>query len=151
MLLVTKKKKQQKIEAWIVLIVWLGAIFYLSSIPSLTIGASPLWEFILRKLAHFFEYFVLNFLIYRVLLLTEKRDIPWNIFWAFMFSILYAFSDEYHQTFVQGRSGRLLDVGIDSFGSLISAWLLYLNYRHEYFFPKLTHTEDDSRDINWKT
>ena len=36
--------------------------------------------------------------------------------YAFVFSVFYAATDEYHQTFIQGRSGSLRDVLIDSIG-----------------------------------
>jgi VanZ family protein len=49
---------------------------------------------------------------------------------AFVYSaiigVLYAISDEYHQTFVPLREGRMLDVFIDSFG----IFLMYLFLRH---------------------
>jgi len=40
-------------------------------------------------------------------------------------AMLYAFSDEYHQTFVFGREGKLKDVGIDSIGILLSGLMWY--------------------------
>jgi VanZ family protein len=40
---------------------------------------------------------------------------------AFAFAILYAATDEWHQTFVPGRHGSLRDVLIDSMGALLAA------------------------------
>lgn len=37
------------------------------------------------------------------------------------FTLIYAASDEWHQTFVFGRSGTVMDVFIDSVGSLLGA------------------------------
>lgn len=42
-----------------------------------------------------------------------------SIWIAWIFTILYAITDEYHQSFVPGRNSRLFDIGIDSLGSLI--------------------------------
>ena len=39
---------------------------------------------------------------------------------AAAFSVLYAMSDEYHQTFVGGRSGAWSDVGIDTAGVILA-------------------------------
>ena len=44
---------------------------------------------------------------------------------AFVLSLLYAISDELHQTFVPGRSGRLTDVGFDSLGALLALGLVW--------------------------
>ena len=38
---------------------------------------------------------------------------------SFLFSIIYASSDEFHQTFVPGRDGNIVDVLIDSSGALV--------------------------------
>ena len=42
------------------------------------------------------------------------------------FGLLYAMSDEYHQTFVMGRSGELRDVLIDSLGIITGIVLTVL-------------------------
>ena len=45
-------------------------------------------------------------------------------------AIFYANTDEFHQLFVPGRTGRLLDIGIDSCGALLgSLILLFFVYR----------------------
>ena len=38
---------------------------------------------------------------------------------SFLFSVIYALSDEFHQTFVPGRDGNIVDVLIDSSGALV--------------------------------
>lgn len=120
----------QKYEKYATLILWMLAIFYLSS-KSLNVFTSPtIWDFLLRKMAHMFEFAVLAFLIFRILRQTEKRHIYWDIGWAFIFTVLYAASDEYHQTFIPGRVGTYRDVLIDSAGVLVACWLLYLDYHH---------------------
>jgi VanZ family protein len=42
---------------------------------------------------------------------------------AFLITVLYAVSDEYHQTFIFGRQGAARDVLIDSAGVLLTVWL----------------------------
>jgi VanZ like family. len=39
---------------------------------------------------------------------------------------IYAMTDEFHQTFVPGRSGELKDVGIDTVGALIGYSIFHL-------------------------
>lgn len=46
--------------------------------------------------------------------------------YALAASILYAASDEFHQLFVPGRSGRVTDVMIDTAGALIGILLIYM-------------------------
>ena len=38
--------------------------------------------------------------------------------WPFVISVVFAATDEYHQTFVAGRAGRFSDVIIDSSGAI---------------------------------
>ena len=38
---------------------------------------------------------------------------------SFLFSVIYALSDEFHQSFVLGRDGNIVDVLIDSSGALV--------------------------------
>lgn len=74
-------------------------------------------DFVVRKGAHMTEYFILIMLIQRVL--KDKYTLNKALVYAFILTVLYASSDEYHQTFVQGRCGQVKDVLIDSCGALI--------------------------------
>lgn len=47
---------------------------------------------------------------------------------SFLFSVIYASSDEFHQTFVVGRDGNIIDVLIDSSGSLVGILLSSIVY-----------------------
>ena len=127
---VSNHRHFQKYEKYVSLIFWLAAIYYLSSQSLNIFVAVDIWEFILRKFAHMFEYAILALLIFRILRQTEKRHIYWDIGWAFIFTVLYAISDEYHQTFTSGRVGNYFDVMIDAAGALISIWLIYLDFHH---------------------
>lgn len=72
---------------------------------------------IVRKTAHFTEYFILGLLVYG---LFEIYSIPKPIIYAIIFCFLYACSDEFHQLFSDGRSAKILDVAIDTSGSILS-------------------------------
>lgn len=93
---------------------WCALIFIFSSIPTLPKVGFIWWDFILKKTAHVFEYVVLFILTYRSL---EQKA---NYKTAFLFGITFALSDEYHQSFVIGRSAKLTDVGFDALGMLIA-------------------------------
>lgn len=66
-----------------------------------------------RKLAHFTEYFILGVLVFFTL---REYNIK-NIYIMIAICFAYACSDEFHQLFVLGRDGNLIDVTIDSIGS----------------------------------
>lgn len=75
-------------------------------------------EFWVRKLAHFCIYAVLGALGF--LTFVSYTSIPFALrcFFSLLMSVLYSMSDEYHQTFISGRSGELRDVLIDGAGAL---------------------------------
>ncbi len=103
---------------------WCGLIFILSAIPDLNSGLE--YDYPLRKLAHMTEYAILLFLSRRAMAGTwgGPMTVPsaskvWDRA-ALVFTILYAMSDEYHQSFVGGRTGAWSDVGIDSVGAFLA-------------------------------
>ena len=86
----------------------------------------------IRKCAHFFVYFVLGLLVMNALYIigvTKKTLII-----SAILCILFALSDEFHQTFVDGRKGSLVDVLLDSSASLIASYLYhkFIIMRHCY-------------------
>lgn len=89
----------------------MGLIFMLSAQPDLSTGPG-LWGVLLRKLAHVGVFAVLTLLWLRALGPLTARA----LLVAVAISLLYAASDEYHQTSVSGRSGSPRDVGIDAIG-----------------------------------
>lgn len=117
-----------KLFNWLLVFLWAGLIFYLSNQPDLKSSLPVLWDFILRKLAHMAEYAILCFLIFKALR-GHNLDVKKSLILAVIFSILYAISDEYHQTFIFGRQGRTVDVLIDSFGVIVFSILRIKNLR----------------------
>ena len=99
---------------WLPVVLWAGVIFALSSIPHLGTGLG-VWDTVLRKGAHVTEYAILSL----VLLRAVGREAP-----ALALGVLYAASDELHQSFVRGRHASPVDVAIDSVGLLLGllAW-----------------------------
>ena len=96
----------------------LGA-WILRNLPALFPGDG---EMQLRKLAHMFEYCCLavcEVLFFDELLRRSTRRLTAAAPLALCWCLLYAATDEYHQTFVPGRSGRVSDVLVDLLGSAI--------------------------------
>ena len=93
-------------------------IFFLSAEPAA--GSHPWWEVILRKLGHITGYALLTGLWWWALRGVVQR--PLMI--AVCIALAYACTDEYHQTFVRGRTGTPVDVGVDAIGMAIAALLI---------------------------
>jgi len=123
------KKISKFIKYWLPVILWCSFIFCLSSQPNLRTSWG-IWDLILRKIAHALIFGMLAWLFWRGLVQKSKlqsrkdQNREWKIklTLAVVFSVLYAFSDEFHQSFVLGRSGSIIDVGIDSMGILVFGW-----------------------------
>ncbi|MCR8635912.1 VanZ family protein [Paenibacillus radicis (ex Xue et al. 2023)] len=101
---------------------------YLSSIQihygSLTIdgykdGPGGVLEFILRKLAHVIEYFLLSITLLRGIRCTTKLRLSNAIMITVLISVSFAITDEIHQLYSIDRGSRPQDIVIDSLGVLI--------------------------------
>jgi VanZ family protein len=110
------------VRDWLPVLVWAAVIFTFSSIPDLGTGLGG-WDLVLRKLAHAAEYAILGALLVRA---TGSRRL------AFTVAVVYAASDELHQTFVEGRVGAVHDVAIDAAGAAIGI-VLYRSVRARRF------------------
>ena len=144
----------KKVIMWILVILWMGVIFYFSSFSgkdstdqsqgflSTTIRKVVLifdkdiseenlnvlvkkLDRPIRKCAHMSEYLVLCILLC-ILIGCYNFEYKRLLLIAFITSVLYSISDEVHQLFVFERSGQILDVFIDSIGSLIGLVLYNL-------------------------
>ena len=129
-------KTVRKNYRWIPVILWMSLIFILSHqdasrssqlsgglltavievltgmFKGLSLNPETL-HFLIRKGAHFGAYLILG--LFTAHAMEPKSRKEWM--WTLVICIIYAASDEYHQTFIPGRSGELKDVLIDSSGS----------------------------------
>ena len=110
-----------RLDLWLPPLVLMGVIFAFSAQPNLDSGLGPI-DHIGRKLVHFGEYALLCFLWSRAIkTVTNPRR---AVLLAFLITSAYAITDEYHQTFVDGRHGTPVDWLIDSAGAAVAAvWL----------------------------
>lgn len=113
------------------LIGWLVIIFLLSNqngevssnlsggiLALLGISDIPWLHLLIRKFAHFSEYFIL-YLLFGINFGYTR--------YSLLFCVLVAVSDEFHQLFIADRVGSLIDVLIDSSGSLMAGILMKRN------------------------
>ena len=105
-----------------------GVIALISKICGINLLQYELTEFIVRKLAHFSLYALGGIVIYFYI-----RDYKFSFKKEFLLSFLcgsiYACTDEFHQTFVAGRSGELRDICIDSLGVLVGVSIISFIFR----------------------
>ena len=67
-------------------------------------------SFVIRKLAHYFEYAILGLLLFLAIYnFTNKRGIVFSL--SIGIGVLYAISDEVHQSFIGGRAPMVLEIG----------------------------------------
>jgi VanZ family protein len=107
---------------WLPPLLWMGLIFFASSQPGTSYPDLGILDFVAKKLAHVLLYAALYILLFRAF-----TTLPWagrttcRVYLPPMLVvILYAISDEVHQTFVPSREGAFRDVCIDAFGMLLA-------------------------------
>ena len=114
---------------WIPVAIWMTVIFFLSSQSSFPHAPDQLIDLIGRKLAHFSEYALLALLVGRALASGGRSSI--RVFgWTLGICLLYAASDEWHQSFVPLRTPSPVDVGIDMLGATSGATAFWWWMRH---------------------
>ena len=107
---------RQFLWRWLPPLAWMGLIYYLSAQPDLPHAPDPSLDTVLKKTAHALVYGMLAWLYLRALS-PRVRDRTILRLLAVGLAVAYALSDEYHQTFVPGRNGRVLDVVVDGVGA----------------------------------
>ena len=117
---------KQFLNSYIPIVLWSGFIFLLSNQPVLPGPQLYTWDFIFKKCAHIFVYFVLFLLVNRGISIhfdgKSKKS-----YLALLFTIVYAMTDEFHQSFIPGRSSTIRDLGYDGLGMIIG-WLKLHRY-----------------------
>ena len=131
------------IISWLLCLIWMAFIFLFSSFTGETSGKQSgffvgilqnflsffhvnidreLLSLLVRKAAHMFEYFVLYLLFLNA---TGRSLLPRPKLISLFLCFLYACTDEYHQSFTPDRGPALLDVLVDTTGSLAALVLTF--------------------------
>lgn len=126
---------------WRVLVIlWCIQIFYFTALPvyndehtrgfltsllsdifpkdSIVIGVL---DYLIRKAAHVTVFGILAVLVKKAL-----NDRQPAYLYAWVFTVLYAATDEWHQSFVAGRTSSVFDVMIDAAGAFLFLLCLFL-------------------------
>jgi len=143
------REPQSKLKYWLPPVIWMAAIFYFSTdsfsgentgsifytifhffIPSLTLEQFQPIHFLIRKSAHFTEYGILAFLLFRAFRKGRIREWFWrSALSSWMILAGYALLDEFHQSFTKFRGSSIYDSLIDISGGTTALLLLWLASR----------------------
>ncbi len=114
---------------WAPPLLWMALIFYGSAQPTLPSLSDSMLDSLVKYGAHFVEYAVLALLWYRAL--YSRFPHPKILPLAFLITAGYALSDEFHQSFVPGRSATWQDIAVDVIGG--ASALLVWNTLHQHW------------------
>ncbi len=138
--IITAFQGGSKATYWVLALAWMIVIFAFSN----QANSGAVTETYLqdanvpvRKLAHMFEFALLAILVQRALATDAIQDQVLKLSWktnllALGFAVLYALSDEWHQSFVVGRSSSIYDAGVDTCGAVLGLLIAFL-IRKKFF------------------
>jgi VanZ family protein len=116
----------KKLAYWLPALIWMSLIFFFSSQPTVQASTIDVRDFFIKKLAHVVEYFILAILIDYSLRHTTHFSRTKRLIFTLLFVVVYASSDEFHQSFTPGREPHIRDVIIDILGGSIG----FFSYRY---------------------
>jgi len=135
-------------QPWIAVLVWAGVIFTFSTnsfsgahtgryimailhiiLPHARNQTLLAIHAVIRKSAHFIEYFVFGLLLLRAVQYPEHG---WKLRWAILavaIAAVYAASDEFHQVYVPGRTASPWDSLLDTCGAIVAQFAVWVRFR----------------------
>lgn len=122
---------------WLPPLLWMAVIFYLSSRTGEALGG---WLDSVRRWipmmegfnwGHFAAYFILAW-TYLWALRPKRLSLGIKLVVVLM-CVLYGITDEYHQSFVPGRTPDLMDLRNDAIGAALAMLLLYIPFIRRWY------------------
>lgn len=131
---------RKKLIAWLPLGLWMALLFGVSTeigaprrtsrivapllrwlVPDISTAALDRSHLVVRKAGHALGYAILAALVWRARRLSrpESESVSWSrdAGFAFGLAVIFAVSDEWHQTFSPSRHGSFSDVLLDAAGA----------------------------------
>ena len=131
----------KKVIKLLLIILWLFVIFIFSNQDGTTSTAltndvlekylffidSDVFFIIIRKIAHITEYLILGILVFGF---VNEFKIDRKIIISLLICLIFSSLDEFHQLFIPGRTGKILDAFIDMIGVLLGIGVLLLIHKN---------------------
>lgn len=109
--------KIKKILLVLPFFIYSAIIFWISHQPKVEILEDSFIGF--DKILHFFAYFIYSILTFTAIEIIINFKFKSGIFAIFV-ALLFAISDEYHQSFIDGRDASVYDFLADAVGIILS-------------------------------
>jgi VanZ family protein len=103
---------------WVPAILMMGIIFVASSTPASHLPYFGAIDLLVKKGGHALGYALLGLSYFYAL--PGRLSIPYRAVMALLMAVLFSLSDEFHQSFVEGRTSTLRDVLIDTGGATLA-------------------------------
>ena len=109
-----------RIARWLPACFVMLLIFVLSAQPSFNLPSFTWGDKFLKKAGHVVGYGILSWSLWYGF--TYRGNRRWT---SWLLAVIYALTDEFHQSFVPGRNPSIWDAIIfDNLGAMISLWLV---------------------------
>lgn len=112
------QKAKKLTKFWLPVILWALIIFFFSNRPSIYTVDFYLGDFLLKKSAHIVEYAIFGILVFRAFL-SHDIDKKKALLISIVIASFYGITDEFHQSFISGRTATIRDTIIDTIGAII--------------------------------
>jgi VanZ family protein len=120
---------------WGPVLFYAAAIFVQSAFPQI-VSVKNGWD----KVVHFFGFALLGFLAARSVFLSGNFGRTGGVILGALLAAIWGVLDEFHQSFVPGRTASAGDAAADTLGAIVGAVLfIYLGvllYRSNKLYPK---------------
>ena len=103
---------------WVPAFILMAIMFTLSSLPGDSLPYFGFCDVLLKKGGHALGYGLLGLAYYSALPRRLSFGYRWLL--ALLMAVLFALSDEFHQSFVEGRASSIGDVVVDGFGAAVA-------------------------------
>lgn len=152
-----RRNRHGRLRRYLPLVLWMALIFFASTgefsasntglliqpllrwlFPRISEERIAFAHFLVRKCGHFSEYAILGLLAVRAFITSAHSGMARHWFIAaLLFVSVYAFSDEYHQSFIASRTASIYDSLIDIIGGLSALIVLALLLSRRRRKPKV--------------
>ena len=103
---------------WAPALLMMALIFLASSTPASQLPYFGALDFLVKKGGHAIGYALLGMAYFFAL--PARLSVPYRAVTALLMAVLFSLSDEFHQSFVEGRTSTLRDVLIDAGGAMLA-------------------------------